>query len=386
MDDTDKLNRNFNNFQNKYSTFRNVYLLERKENDTNINKIIDQKVNNIIPILDNLANLLDNHHSNKTIINNFKLRKDKLTFNKTIVARKKPIVREDRLISLEIPIKNKLSSILNSHNSETSWVNNETNYDQGKTTTIRKLSLPIHLSPIKNKNINLNKTNLNTIEYKENEGTKKKSNFLKFHSNFVKKKNIKTEENSIATLPNISMKLTNTIENYIIDSNILENNIKISKKINNSKSSIIKNKTQSLIREIIFQDEMIDKPQPRKKYFTDSFENPLNKTSNNKEEQFLYNEYRVEQFNKIAKMSNNIVYKYGDFIIDKYGYQIEKKKYLFKLSSKLNDSSKKSPGLNKDNNHKKVEKIHKLLLNKFTSSKVTLSFLFMSITSHKISI
>ena len=364
MDDTDKLNRNFNNFQNKYSTFRNVYLLERKENDTNINKIIDQKVNNIIPILDNLANLLDNHHSNKTIINNFKLRKDKLTFNKTIVARKKPIVREDRLISLEIPIKNKLSSILNSHNSETSWVNNETNYDQGKTTTIRKLSLPIHLSPIKNKNINLNKTNLNTIEYKENEGTKKKSNFLKFHSNFVKKKNIKTEENSIATLPNISMKLTNTIENYIIDSNILENNIKISKKINNSKSSIIKNKTQSLIREIIFQDEMIDKPQPRKKYFTDSFENPLNKTSNNKEEQFLYNEYRVEQFNKIAKMSNNIVYKYGDFIIDKYGYQIEKKKYLFKLSSKLNDSSKKSPGLNKDNNHKKVEKILEISKNK----------------------
>ena len=364
MDDTDKLNRNFNNFQNKYSTFRNVYLLERKENDTNINKIIDQKVNNIIPILDNLANLLDNHHSNKTIINNFKLRKDKLTFNKTIVARKKPIAREDRLISLEIPIKNKLSSILNSHNSETSWVNNETNYDQGKTTTIRKLSLPIHLSPIKNKNINLNKTNLNTIEYKENEGTKKKSNFLKFHSNFVKKKNIKTEENSIATLPNISMKLTNTIENYIIDSNILENNIKISKKINNSKSSIIKNKTQSLIREIIFQDEMIDKPQPRKKYFTDSFENPLNKTSNNKEEQFLYNEYRVEQFNKIAKMSNNIVYKYGDFIIDKYGYQIEKKKYLFKLSSKLNDSSKKSPGLNKDNNHKKVEKILEISKNK----------------------
>ena len=364
MDDTDKLNRNFNNFQNKYSTFRNVYLLERKENDTNINKIIDQKVNNIIPILDNLANLLDNHHSNKTIINNFKSRKDKLTFNKTIVARKKPIVREDRLISLEIPIKNKLSSILNSHNSETSWVNNETNYDQGKTTTIRKLSLPIHLSPIKNKNINLNKTNLNTIEYKENEGTKKKSNFLKFHSNFVKKKNIKTEENSIATLPNISMKLTNTIENYIIDSNILENNIKISKKINNSKSSIIKNKTQSLIREIIFQDEMIDKPQPRKKYFTDSFENPLNKTSNNKEEQFLYNEYRVEQFNKIAKMSNNIVYKYGDFIIDKYGYQIEKKKYLFKLSSKLNDSSKKSPGLNKDNNHKKVEKILEISKNK----------------------
>ena len=59
MKDNCDENRIFITNQNKYSTFKNVSFVERKENEKNLSQLIDQKLLNLEPIIENIGNIYD---------------------------------------------------------------------------------------------------------------------------------------------------------------------------------------------------------------------------------------------------------------------------------------------------------------------------------------
>jgi hypothetical protein len=386
MDDNDGVNKYFNNFQNKYSTFKNVHFVEKKENE-NINKLIHQKVEHINPILEHLGNLYDNEQGeiNKKTFINLKLgKKERTIFKKAF----KDIFSK---FTSEEMFHNPKNSIY--HNNRTSFtqaenfeLNNMLNYEGYNSSPNKSKKLNIHkrfLVPLKKKSYydgdSKEKSSITNSPTKSKEKDIKKLNILRRDNS--SQKSIISEENIVKSIPSFPLIDTkigkNTLDTFIKQSNNIQKKIKITSKINNSISSSFLRKTENLVKEFIIEDDPIEKPILRRKVLQEfpeiGTENNSNYNKNirmvNLKEEMI-NNYRVEAFDKIANLNDQITYKYGDFIIKKYGYEIQKKKYLFNPQSKSNTNSPKKLNFFNTkltfNNHKKIENLLDLTKTKKT--------------------
>ena len=182
--------------------------------------------------------------------------------------------------------------------------------------------------------------------------SKNKINLFPFNKNLIKK-----QKNS-TTFPNIDNKLArNNLENFITQSNIVQKNILETSKFNKSISSDFIRKTNSFIMEV----NPFDKPVVKSLYVKE--ENVKSSNENLKKfnmEEFIDAELRLEKFDKIAKINNLTAFKFGDFIIDNFGYQDNNKKSSFNHACKIKYTPKRSISNNSNlykNIHFKVERL-----------------------------